>query len=153
MRTFLFILVGIFALFIGWVLYISAFGPATHVYLGSELPASYKKELKDLDLLGKGETIKYFYSDAMVDIKKGLYFVTDEKFVAYDESWEEPATLIPFEAILSVEMDQGESMFDDSFVYLESEDWVIEFPLSIEKGRDQLFYEYLLNKTKFSSVE
>ena len=46
-------------------------------------------------LLQEEEQIRYFYSDALYDIKDSLYFVTDRNLVLYSTDWEEPQIIIP----------------------------------------------------------
>ena len=69
------------------------------------MPKKYVEEIKGLKLLRHGEKIVYFYSDGFIDIKDGMYFVTDQNVVAYNNLWEEPETIIPFETIDSLSVD------------------------------------------------
>jgi len=84
---------------------IGSIAPVTSVYLGRQVPKKYVEEIKGLKLLRHGEKIVYFYSDGFIDIKDGMYFVTDQNVVAYNNLWEEPETIIPFETIDSISVD------------------------------------------------
>ena len=126
------------------------FVPETFIYMGAEMPKRYKKEITKLGLVDDGETIRYFYTDALFDIKDGMYFITSKKLVIYAQEWLEPATLIEFKDIDHLDIEYNDSFFDDSYVHLVThsgdEFW---FPLSSEKGRDKLFYKHLEMKTGF----
>lgn len=130
-------------------LFFACDAPDTSVYLGNQVPKKYMKEIRDLGLLEENETIKYFYSDALFDIKEGLYFVTNLKLVAYCSEWEEPETIVPFNEITFLNVVYNESFYEDSFIMLETEYGLeLEFPVSSEKGRDKDFFNYLLSKSK-----
>jgi hypothetical protein len=81
---------------IGFVSYIGAKGPDTKAYTGNELPSKYLAIVNELALLEPGEQIRFFYSDAMTDIKDGFYFVSDRKVVVYIADAAVPATKVPF---------------------------------------------------------
>ena len=126
---------------------IGALSPETSVYLGHEVPKGYIKEIKELHLLERGEKIQYFYSDGFLDIKKGLYFLTEKKLVIYSEEWSEPAIIISYQEILNVNIERDESFLVDSYIEVESTDgYVYGFPMSSEKGRDNLFFEYIASR-------
>ena len=118
--------------------------PDTYVYLGKEVPKTFFKEIKSLDLLEPGERIQYFYSDAFMDIKEGMFMVTDRHFIAYSTQWEDPKTIIDFEDIVEITANFNEAFLEDSFIKVTTLDgfWV-EFPVSSEKGRDKAFHRYL----------
>lgn len=122
--------------------------PDTYVYLGNQMPKTYIEEIRNLNLLENNEKIKYFYSDGFYDIKEGFYFVTDQKLVAYNESWEEPETIIFFNEIISLDIEYNDSFYEDSFIMLETTDGMeLDFPVSSERKRDKDFYNYLLKKS------
>ncbi|MEH6538421.1 MAG: hypothetical protein V7719_18645 [Psychroserpens sp.] len=121
--------------------------PDTYVYLGSQMPKTYAEEIRSLNLLENNEKIKYFYSDGFYDIKEGFYFVTDQKLVAYNESWEEPKTIIFFNEIISLDVEYNESFYEDSFIMVETNEMELDFPVSSERKRDKDFYNYLLKKS------
>ena len=138
------ILAGLIGVVVLGLVFIGSQGPETSVYLGRQVPKKYLKEVRELGLLERDEEIAYFYSDALLDIKEGLYFVSDRHLVLYYKDWEEPQTIIKFEDISNVEVEYEESFFEDSYVVVETiEGFEISFPLSSEKGRDKKFVAYI----------
>ncbi len=128
--------------------------PETSIYHGSQVPKRYMKEVRSLGLLDKGEEIKYFYTDAMFDIKDGFYFVSDKNLTIYCQEWEEPETIIPFDQITYMEEEFNGSFFEDSFVNIETIDgYELSFPLSSEKGRDKKFVAHIRSKMVVQSDE
>lgn len=122
--------------------------PDTYVYLGNQMPKEFIEEIRSLNLLENNEKIKYFYSDGFYDIKEGFYFVTDQKLVAYNESWEEPETIVFFNEIISLDVEYNDSFYEDSYIMLETKDGMeLDFPVSSERKRDKDFYNYLLKKS------
>jgi hypothetical protein len=129
------------AIFVG-LMFLGAQGPDTSVYPGRQVPKKYLDELHSLQLLQDGEQIKYFYSDALVDIKDGLYFVTDRNLVLYSDSWAEPKTIVPLRQIVSIDAEYSDSFFEDTQVYISTADGTeLCFPVSMEKGLDKRFIE------------
>lgn len=132
---------------------IGSIAPETSVYLGRQVPKKYVEEIKDLKLLRHGEKIVYFYSDGFIDIKDGMYFVTDQNVVAYNNLWEEPETIIPFETIDSLSVDYDESFLEDSYIFIRTLDGLeITFPVSSERNRDKIFYEFIRKRLSESSI-
>ncbi|MEM8549453.1 MAG: hypothetical protein AAGF10_01555 [Verrucomicrobiota bacterium] len=124
--------------------FIGEMSPETSVYLGKQVPKRFMNEIRSLNLLEEGETIKYFYSDAMFDIKDGMYFVTDRHLVVYSSAWDEPETIIDYAEITDVETEYDNSFFYDSYVTVETNSGMeVSFPVSSEKGRDKKFVEYM----------
>jgi hypothetical protein len=121
---------------------IGSIGPDTSVYTGRQVPKRFMKTIRSLNLLSEGEQIKYFYSDALVDIKKGLYLVTDRNLVLYSTDWEEPETIIPFDRIKSLDVEYNDSFWDDSMVNVTTYSGMeVYFPVSSEKGLDRKFVQ------------
>ncbi len=117
-------------------------GPDTAVYTGRQVPKRFMKTIRSLDLLSEGEQIKYFYSDALVDIKTGLCFVTDRNLVLYSTNWEEPQTIIPIDQIKSLDAEYNDSLWDDSMVNVTTYSGMeVFFPVSSEKGLDRKFVQ------------
>ena len=117
--------------------------------LEQEVPRKYLKEIKELGLLEKDEKIIYFYTDALFDIKDGLYFVTDRHLVLYSQEWEEPETIIDYEDITNINVDYNESFFEDTYVMIETISEIeIHFPVSSERGRDKKFVQHIKSKMK-----
>jgi hypothetical protein len=112
------------------------------------MPKEFVEEIRSLNLLENNEKIKYFYSDGFYDIKEGFYFVTDQKLVAYNESWEEPEIIVFFNEIVSLDVEYNDSFYEDSYIMLETKDGMeLDFPVSSERKRDKDFYNYLLKKS------
>jgi len=132
---------------------IGSIAPETSVYLGRQVPKKYVEEIKDLKLLRHGEKIVYFYSDGFIDIKDGMYFVTDQNVVAYNNLWEEPETIIPFETIDSLSVDYDDSFLEDSYIFIRTLDGLeVTFPVSSERNRDKIFYEFIRKRLSESSI-
>jgi hypothetical protein len=134
---------------IGLVSYIAAKGPETKAYTGTELPAKYLAVANDLSLLEPGEQIRFFYSDALTDIKEGFYFVSDRKVVVYIADAAVPATKVPFTKIAAAEIERSDSTFEDSTITLKlTDDSVVSFPISIEMDRDKMVHETIQRSIK-----
>ncbi|MEM7049529.1 MAG: hypothetical protein AAF604_07720 [Acidobacteriota bacterium] len=132
------------ALVIGGGLILVSSGPDTYIYAGGQTPARFVKTVRSLGLLSEGESIRYFYSDALFDIKDGFYLVTDRHLILYSDTWAEPETVIPFDTIESVDVVYNESFFVDTWVQVLTEDGLdVSFPLSSERGLDKRFVALL----------
>jgi len=126
---------------------VGAYGPETSVYTGRQIPKRFMTTIRSLKLLKEDERIKYFYSDAMLDIKTGLYFVTDKNLVLYSSEWEEPETIIPFEQISSLDAEYDDSFFNDTMVYITTYPGMsVSFPVSSDNGMDKRFIEAIEEK-------
>lgn len=122
-------------------------GPDTSVYTGSQIPKRFITTIRSMNLLKDDEQIRYFYSDALFDIKAGLYFVTDKNLVLYSSEWVEPEMIIPFDQIVSVDVEYDDSFLDDSIVYISTNSGMdVVFPVSSEKGLDKKFVEAINEK-------
>ena len=146
-------------LYIGVVspeLYIGVVGPDRSVYPGRAVPQRFISEMKDLGVLGEDEEVLYFYSDALIDIRDGFYFVSDRGVVVYSEMREgDPLVIYEFDEIDDVLLDRDE--FNDSIVTIYAHnDESIEFPVSSEYNRDEDFFEAIslrLRPSESSDVE
>ena len=124
--------------------YIGAASPETFVYRADEIPAKYRNELAELNLLNDSEELLYMYSDALFKLKNGVYILTDEHLILYSDEWDEPETIISFDEITFLDIAYDDSFLDDSYITLETVYGVqAVFPVSSEKGRDKKFYRYL----------
>lgn len=133
--------------FIGLVV-LGSLGPETYVYLGHQVPKKYISEIRSLGLLSEDEKIKYFYTDALVDIKDGLYFITDRNLVLYCADWDEPDTIIDFKEIIKLEAEYDDTFLNDSVIYVETKSGLqVSFPVSSERGRDKDFVEFISQKS------
>ena len=129
------------------VLIVGLFGPDTAVYTGRQIPKRFMTTIQSLNLLKKDEQIRYFYSDALLDIKTGLYFVTDKNLVLYSSEWEEPETIIPFDQIASLDAEYDDSFFTDTMVFITTYSGIeVVFPVSSENGLDKRFVEAIKEK-------
>ncbi len=131
---------------------IGSIGPDTAVYPGRQIPKRFMSTIRSLDLLEDNEQIRYFYSDALFDIKTGLYFVTDKNLVLYSSSWEEPAAIIPFYEIASLDTVYDDSFLEDTSVLVSTfSEMEVSFPVSSEKGLDKKFVEAIQEKLNVES--
>ncbi len=118
--------------------------PDTAGYTGRQIPKKYMATIRSLYLLEEDEQIRYFYSDAMLDITAGLYFVTDRNLVLYSKDWVEPEIIIPFYEIASVDTAYSDFWADDSIVYVTTHSGTeVSFPVSCEKGLDRKFVQVI----------
>jgi len=135
------------ALIGGGLLYIGIVGPETFVVSGRQMTKAHSRIIRELNLLEDAERIQYFYSDALTDIRKGMYFVTDKKLVLYNANWEESKLVAPFAAVADAQLERNESFFKDSYITIRldnGEVWM--FPVSSERGNDKAFYDYLISR-------
>jgi len=138
----------ILALF-GTCVYIGVQSPDTRVLPGRQVPARFMAQIRKLDLLEPGEQIQYFYSDALLNIEEGMYFLTDRKVVIYSRSFDDPAIIIPFSEIVDVEVTFSDSWFEDSVITMTlADDTYNWFPVSSEGGGDKKVYETLKKRCK-----
>lgn len=137
---------GIIALGIFVSVYIGENSPGTFIYTANEIPKKYKDQLKELSLVNEDEQIVYMYSDAIFNIKGGVYLLTDKHLILYMEEWEDPKTIIEFEEIDFIDIVYDNSFLNDSFITVETENEIVEFPVSSDMGRDRDFFTYLQKK-------
>ena len=132
---------------LGGLVYVGLAGPETRVVTGNQVRPHHLRTISALKLLQPGERIHYFYSDALVDIRKGMYFVTDRRLVLYSKDWEKPRQEIPFQEIEKMEAQLQDSFWEDSTIEVTLKNGeALEFPLSNEKGGSRRFFEYLKSK-------
>lgn len=132
---------------VGYLSYIGTMGPETYAVKGRQMKAVHKRVINELKLLEDGESIQWFYSDALTDICGGMYFATDRRMVLYSREWDEPLFAVYFTNLAGAEMETNSSFFEDSLVTIET--WDDEegyFPVSSERGNDERFFDYLLDK-------
>jgi hypothetical protein len=126
------------------LIYIGANGPETFVVSGEQMTARQVAVIRELGLLEKGEEIRHFYSDALLDIRDGMYFVTDRRLVLYDDDRAEALLAAPFAAIEGVAAEWSDSIWIDStFAVTLADGRVWTFPISCENGGDKLVFEHL----------
>jgi hypothetical protein len=125
--------------------YVGTAGPETRVYSGYEVPQRYMAVMRETGMLDDDEEVRLFYSDALVDIRNGFYFVSDRKVGVYRKDAAVPALAIPFAEIESVELERNLSFFIDSTITLTLKDGrVIWIPVSSELGGDQHFHTAII---------
>lgn len=127
---------------LGFVMYIGTVGPDTKVYTANEVPRRFVDVASGLGLLDPGERVQFFYSDALTDVREGMYLVTDKKVVVYIADAQTPATKAPFGTIERAELDSSGSAWEDGFITLVlTDETVVTFPVSGEAGRDRLMFD------------
>jgi hypothetical protein len=131
----------------GGLVYVGLVGPETRVVAGHEVSKHQAKIIGQLGLLQPGERIQYFYSDAVVDIRNGMYFVTDRRLVLYCKDWEKTSQEAVFGEISRIEGELKDSFWEDSTIHVTLKGGeTLEFPLSNEKGGSRRFFDYLKSK-------
>jgi hypothetical protein len=142
-----YVLTGFGVLAIGlfiWLIVVSANGPGTEVVPGRQLKAKYVEFALNEGLMDPSEQIQFWYSDAFSDFTDGFYFFTDKKVVVYNNSWDEPALLMPFDSIQNISFRPDPSFLEDSQLFLELTDGTyVNFPVSSDKGGDLRFHKRL----------
>ncbi len=112
---------------------------------GSQMRSQDKQTIRDLHLLNPGEEIKFFYSDGVFAVEEGMYFFTNERIIVYSEETDpaQPLTAISYREILDLSAEFNDGFFDDSIIWIETEDDMIPFPVSSEGGADKRFFKML----------
>ena len=130
--------------------YIGAVSPETSVYLGNQVPRRYLSTAEELGALEPGEKVRFFYSDGLLDVTEGFYFVTDDKVAIYSSDGRDPAlTIVPLLSVVNATLDRDESFFEDSVITLETDGGEFHaFPVSSELGRDQMFFDAIEKQRK-----
>lgn len=151
------ILIGIFFLLVvlpcfgifGFLAYFGAKSPETFAQQGHQIKGSTRQVIADLQLVEEGDTIHWFYSDAFIDAREGMYFFTDKELILYVNEWEEKKMVVPLADIVDVELERVTAFLEDSTVWVTTEDeeeyW---FPVSSEKDNDIRFAEDLQKKVE-----
>ncbi|MCA9189440.1 MAG: PH domain-containing protein [Pirellulaceae bacterium] len=134
--------------FIGFAVYVGANGPETSVYVGNQVPAKFLDVAREVDALDDDETVLYFYSDALTDIRKGFYFVSDKRVVIYRQDGSgAPLTTATFDQIADVELARDTSFLTDSQITLQLKSGApVAFPVSSEYDRDEDFCEAIRSR-------
>ena len=129
---------------VGFVFYVGVVGPDTKAVPGRQVPARYLERISQLRLLDRGEKIRYFYSDAFLDIENGMYFFTDRKVVLYCTDWQDPRIIVPFSKVVNIEAEFNDSFMEDSLIILTLDDQsAVTFPVSSEAGGDRRLFKAL----------
>lgn len=128
---------------LGAIAYLGTYAPETAVYTGNRVPSRFRDVAVEVGALDEDETILFFYSDAVLNVRNGFYFVSDKKVAIYlPEAGDEPLTTIAFDQIVDLDFSPSDSFFFDSEITLYLDDGrVISFPVSSDHGRDWQFFE------------
>ncbi|MFT6243695.1 MAG: hypothetical protein ACJA0U_001945 [Salibacteraceae bacterium] len=139
----------LFVLGVIGLMYVGANSPETYIYTENEIPEEYLEILDELTPLNKNENVLFFYSDALFDIKDGIYALTDQRLIIYCQEWDDPEAIIEFDDIVNLNIEYDDSFLTDSFITVETDyEMIVEFPVSSEKGRDKQFFQYLEQKVR-----
>jgi hypothetical protein len=121
--------------------------PSTMVQTGEEVPGRYVAHLREIDLVGEGDTVLYFYSNAMLSIKRDGTVLTNRGLGSYwidDVTDERHQYFVTYEEITTVEPDWATSWMGETAVRLTmGEGSWLSFGLSAEAGRDTAFVQEL----------
>ena len=123
------------------VVYVGVVSPETSVYTSNQVPHRFVSVAEEVGGLEGDEKIQFFYSDAVLNVRDGFYYVSDRKVAVYiNDGREEPLQVIPFGQIVDVRLDRDDSFFVDSQLTLVLENGeVVSFPVSSEYDRDEDF--------------
>lgn len=134
-------------LFLVFITYIGVVGPDTKIVTGQRIKHAHKRTIQDLQLLEKDEKIEYFYSDALTDVKDGMYMITNKHLILYSDFLEPPKNIIPFVAIKEVDLERHLGFFEDSEITVSLYNGLeFYFPLSTELSGDKRFTQRLKEK-------
>lgn len=127
---------------VGVLAYLGIYGPDTAVYTGNRVPSRFLRTIKSVGALDEDETILFFYSDALTDIRDGFYFVSNKKVAIYIRETDTPLTAIPFQDIARAELHRSDSFLEDSQItlYLHNGN-VHSLPVSNEHDGDRQFFD------------
>ena len=116
------------------------FGPPVGPY---QTPRRFIDTMRRVGALDDEETVLYFYSDALTDIRDGFCFVSDKKVPVYSEGFgESPLMVVRFNEIEDLEVCRDESFFEDSDITLQLKDGrPVSFPVSSELDKDVKFFD------------
>ena len=135
-----------------WISYAVIVGPPTFAVPGHQMKKRHVQAVRDLGLVKPGEEIRYFYSDALTDIKGGMYLVTDSAMVMYCDEWEKPDRVIPFSEIKGADAVFSDTWIEDSYITLTLHNGEeIGFPVSRERKGDKNFLEFIRGRIEAQS--
>jgi hypothetical protein len=128
---------------LGFLMYLGSVSPETSIYAGNEVPNRFIRTMKDVGALDEDETILFFYSEALTDIRDSFSFVSDKRVVVYSESaGGSPLTSVPFDQIEDLDLFRNTSFFEDSVITLQLKDGrPVTFPVSSDADLDEQFFE------------
>ena len=129
------------------LVFLGVVSPDTSAYKRGWIPQRFLAAAEEVGGLEKGETVEFFYSDALLDVRDGFSYVSDRKVVVYSPVDTPPLIATPFDAIQDVTLERDKSFLIDSTIILETEDAFISFPVSREMNRDVEFYEAIRSRS------
>ena len=137
-------LASLFVLGIVALMVVGFFSPEVEVIPGKQVKKEYANFVREQGFIAPSEEIQYWYSDGFGDFRNGFYLFTDEKVVIYNQDWEEPAIIIPYNQIAEIEFEQNPSFFEDSQITLVlADNSSVFFPVSSDNGGDEKYYTRL----------
>lgn len=118
------------------------------VLTGQQMKASHAEVVRSLEILEPEEEIRYFFTDAMWDIKDGFYLLTNKNVVLFSQQWAQPMIQISFDQIARLEVYYSDSWLEYSTVVLDLVNTSdASFPLGPDNGGDHNFVEALEEAT------
>ena len=129
---------------VGGLAYLGTVGPDTSVVSGKQVRRAHAETARQLGLLEEGEEIVLFYSDALLDVRDGMYLVTEQNLALYGEDWEETTLVTPLSSIVDLDAEFEDSVWTDSWftaTLADGDMW--SFPVSTERGMDHRFHEHI----------
>ena len=152
MKHLIAIMLSVLGLSVVALMIIGSVGPAAYVISGKELPNKYVTTLNELELLSDFENVQLFYSDAFIDIKNGMYFVTENNLILYSKDWNEEKIILSLSDIVEVSLNSDGSYFKDSIIWITTKNGdEIRFPILNQHGGDKIFFNYI-NKHSVQKV-
>lgn len=122
-------------------------GPEVFIVPGNQLTQLQTNRIDELQVLNQGETVVYFYSDAMVDIAAGMVLVTDRAVVLYDEDLAQPLQRARFEDIREGRFYRDTSFGTDGRLVLSTRDGELSLPMSSTHDGDLRFVAEVARQT------
>ena len=124
---------GVIALVV-FVIYVYP-GPETTVYSAREIPAAYSAVVLEMADIDSDETIEFFYSDAMRDIRDGYVAITDKRAIIHDRD-KGGLIAVAYSAVAYMRFEAG-GVFSNSVITLELHDGsMVDVKLPTEQHGD-----------------
>lgn len=126
--------------------------PDTKAVIGEKLPTAAKVKLIESGLVGEGESIEYFYSEAMLSFVEFGNFFTDTRVVSYELDEETNERVIysaTYDEISDLEFEKSTDILEDSLIYVYQDGvWSFALVVSNEADGDVAFYNKLAQMWK-----
>lgn len=134
---------------LGFLVYVGAKGPDTYVVSGNQLRPHHRDELESLGLVGPDEEILLVYSDGLISVKGGVYFLTNENLVLYSDYWDDSSVTIPYDDINNIESAEDDFLGDLIITVDTDSNGSWSFPISSEQEGDEKFMDLLVEKSSW----